>query len=260
MSDNMNVQNTALVPEATTSERAITATGLAGAVVVVAVFLSFPLWWVSLRALGASNDVLDKAEGMLWLSFLLIPICSAGAYWLALFRLRRVDTKRTLIETFVFSLAYWLVMPLVLGVGLYALQTLQLLNQNTAISPGAVGSPSLVGTLAFIGEAPGLILYIVLLALCTGGIGLGAALYFASWDDVRETHLPGHGWLEILLVLGSTIVTTLLSGLAFVYLSTLSLLPILAAVLATIAAWTTYRTFRHAGLARPTSKQIASEV
>jgi len=258
MSDNMRVQNAAPLFEATTSERAITATGLAGAAVVVAMLLAFPLWGLSLRSLGASDEMLDKGEGFLGLAFLLVPISSAAVYWLALFRLRSVKALRTWLETLGFCLLYWMVMPIVLGAGLYALQALQMLDQSTAISPGAISSPWVNIILA--GEIPGVILYIVLLALLTSGIGLVAALYFASWDDVRGIHLPGHGWLEMLLVLGCTLVATLLSGLAFVYLSTLSLLPILAAVLATIAAWTTYRTFRHAGLARPTSKQIASEV
>jgi hypothetical protein len=68
-------------------------------------------------ALGASNDVLDKTEVLLWLSFLLVPISIAGAYWLALFRLRSVKALRTWLETFGFSLFYWLVIPILLGVG-----------------------------------------------------------------------------------------------------------------------------------------------
>ena len=252
MSDHITVQNTTPVSKyATTSERAISSTVLAGLVVVVAVILSFPLWMFSLRALGASNDALDKAEGMLWLSFLLVPICSAGAYWLALFRLRHVKALRTWLETFGFSLFYWLVMPILLGVGSYALQTFQLLNQSTAFPPGAIGGPW--NTIIFAGEAPGLILFAVLLALCTSGIGLGFGLYFARWDKVREAHLPGRGWLEFLLVLGCVTVASLLTGLTFVYLTMLSLIPFLAAILAAIAAWTTYRTLLHAGLAWPSS-------
>ncbi|HXX78468.1 MAG TPA: hypothetical protein VEI53_08265 [Ktedonobacteraceae bacterium] len=256
MSDNITVQHTTPVSSheyATDSGRALTTTGLAGGVVILADLLSFPLWMFSMRVTGASNDILDQAEGILWLSFLLTPICCAGAYWFALFRLRHVKAIRAFIETFVFSLLYWLAMPFVLGAGSYVLQTLQLLNQSTALSPGSVATPNLGATLTFIAHAPGLILYMVLLALCASGIGLGAALFFASWDRVREAQLPGHGWLEIVLVPGSAIVATLLSGLAFVYLIMLSLLPILAAVLATIAAWTTYRTLLHAGLAKPSS-------
>ena len=256
MSDNITVQHTTPVSSheyATDSGRALTTTGLAGGVVIVEDLLSFPLWMFSMRVTGASNDILDQAEGMLWLSFLLIPICCAGAYWLALFRLRRVKALRASIECLVFSLLFWFAMPLILGAGSYALQTLQLLNQNTALSPGSVGTPNLGATLTFFAHAPGLILYMVLLALCSSGIGLGAALFFARWDKVREVHLPGHGWLQILLVLGCVIVATLITGLAFVYLTMLSLLPILAAVLATIAAWTTYRTFLNAGLVGPSS-------
>jgi len=254
MSDNITVQHATPVSHYTTSaERVMTTTVVAGGAVVVVVLLSFPLWMFSLRVLGASNDILDQAEGILWLSFLLTPICCAGAYWFALFRLRHVKAIRAFIEAFVFSLLYWLAMPLLLGAGSYVLQALQLLNQSTALSPGSVGTPNIGATLTFFAHAPGLILYMVLLALCASGIGLGAALFFASWDKVREVHLPGHGWLQFLLVLGCSIAATLLTGLAFVYLTMLSLLPLLAAVLATLAAWTTYRTFLHAGLARPSS-------
>jgi len=252
MLDNITVQNTTPVSKyATTSEQAIVTTILAGLVVVVAVLLSFPLWMFSLRVLGASNDVLDKAEGMLWLSFLLVPISSAGAYWLALFRLRSVKALRTWLETFGFSLFYWLVMPILMGVGSYALQTLQLLNQSTAFPPGSFGGPW--DNIMLAGEAPGLILFAILLALCTSGIALGFGLYFAKWDKVREAHLPSRGWLEFLLVLGCVTVASLLTGLAFVYLTMLSLIPLLAAILAAIAAWTTYRTLLKFGLARKTS-------
>ncbi len=99
-------------------------------------------------ALGASNDVLDKTEVLLWLSFLLVPISIAGAYWLALFRLRSVKALRT-----------WLVIPILLGVGSYALQTLQLLNQSTAFGPGSFGGPWDIIMLA--GEALGLILFAI---------------------------------------------------------------------------------------------------
>jgi hypothetical protein len=252
MLNDIPVQNTTPVSKyATTSERVAGTTILAGIVVVGAVMLSFPLWMFSLRAFGATNEVLDKAEGILWLSFLLLPISSAGAYWLALFRLRHIKALRTWLETFGFSLVYWLVMPILLGVGSYALQAFQLLNQNTAISPGAIGGPW--DTIMLAGEAPGLILDAVLLALGTSGIALGFALFFAKWDKVREAHLPGRGWLEFLLVLGCVTVATLLTGLAFMYLTMLSLIPVLGAILAAIAAWTTYRTLLYAGLARPTS-------
>jgi len=79
----------------------------------------------SMWALGASNDVLDKTEVLLWLSFLLVPISIAGAYWLALFRLRSVKALRTWLETFGFSLFYWLVIPILLGVGSANLATSQ---------------------------------------------------------------------------------------------------------------------------------------
>ncbi len=123
-----------------------------------------------------------------------IPISSAGAYWLALFRLRRVQALRTWLEALGFCLIYWLVMPILLGIGSYALQTFQLLNQSTAISPGAIGGPW--DNIMLAGEIPGLILYAVLLALGTSGIALGSALFFARWDKVREAHLPSRAWLE----------------------------------------------------------------
>jgi hypothetical protein len=257
MYQNIPVQHTTLDSKyATTSERVITTTIVAGVAVVVAVMLAFPLWMFSLRALGASDEMLDKGEGFLWLAFMLVPISSAGVYWQALFRLRSVKALRTWLETLGFCLLYWIVMPIVLGAGLYALQALQMLNQSTAISPGAISSPWV--NLLLAGEIPGVILYIVLLALLSSGIGLGSALYFARWDKVREALLPSRGWLEFLLVLGCATVAALLMGLAFVYLTMLSLIPLLAAILAAIAAWTTYRTFLNAGLAGPSSPKTAS--
>ena len=130
-------------------------------------------------------------------------------------------------------------MPMLLGLGGHALQTLQLFNQSTAIPPGSFGSPN-VGYYHVLRRGAGLILYVVLLALCTSGIALGFGLFFARWDKVREAHLPSRGWLEFLLVLGCITVASLLTGLAFVYLTMLSLIPVLAAILAAIAAWTTY--------------------
>ncbi len=72
----------------------------------------------------------------------------------------------------------------------------------------------------------------------------------ASSLIVGVAHLPGRGWLEFLLVLGCATVATLLSGLAFVCLTMLSLIPLPAAFLAAVAAWTIYRTLLHAVLAR----------
>ena len=162
---------------------------------------------------------------------------------------------RTWLETFGFSLVYWLVLPILLGAGLYALQALHLLNQNTGISPGTIEGPWYI--LLLVGEAPGLILYAVLQAVSTSGIALGSAVLFAKWDKVREAHLKSRAWLEFLLVLGCVTIATLLTGLAFVYLTmlntTLSLIPFSAAMLAGIAAWTTYRTFLHAGLTAPSA-------
>ena len=252
MLNNISVQNTTPVSKyATTSERAIGTTILAGIAMIGAVMLSFPIGMYSLGAFGATNEMFYKAEWIPLLPLLLVPISSAGAYWLALFRLRRIKALRTWLETLGFCLVYWLVMPILLGVGSYAMQTFQLLNQNTAISPGSIGGPWDIIMLA--GEAPGGILDAVLLALCTSGITLGSALFFARWDKVREARLPSRGWLEFLLVLGCVTVATLLTGLAFVYLAFMSLIPVLGATLAGIAAWTTYRTLLYAGLARPTS-------
>jgi hypothetical protein len=128
---------------------------------------------------------------------------------------------------------------------------LQPLNQPIAGSTGAIGGPWDI--IMLVSEAPGLILYAVLLALGTSGIALASALFFAKWDKVREAHLPDRGWLEFLLVLGCVTIATLLTGLAYVYITILGLIPVLGAILAVIAAWTTYRTLLYAGLARSTS-------
>ncbi len=252
MSDTISVHDSSPISKyATTSQRVITTTVIAGVAVGVALMLTLPLWGFSLRALGASDEMLDRGEGFLWASFMLVPISSAGAYWLVLFRLRSTNVLRAWLETVGFCLTYWFVMPIVLGAGSFALQSLQLLNQSTGISPGAIGGPW--DNIMLAGEIPGLILYVLLLALFTSAIGLCSALFFADWDKVREAHLPGRGWLEFLLVLGCATVATLLTGLAFVYLTMLSLIPLLAAILAVIAALTTYRTFLQSGLAKPTS-------
>jgi hypothetical protein len=246
-------RTTPVAQTATTVGQAIGTTLLAGVCAVGAVLLSFLLWMATLRVFGASNEVLDNTEGLL----LYVPIVCAGAYWLALFRLRCMKAFRTWLETFGFSLLYWLVLPIVLGVGLSALQAWHLYNQNAGIPPGNLESPWYL--LPIVGEAPALILYAVLQAVCTSAIALGSALLFAKWDTVRQAHLPGHGWLEFLLVLGCGTITTLLTVLVAMYVEgyAVFLVAVPAAALAGIAAWTAYRRLRRAGLTAPSSMGTA---
>ena len=228
MLDNITVQNTTPVSKyATTSERVISTTIVAGVVVVVAVMLSFPLWMFSLRALGASDEMLDKAEGFLWLAFLLVPISSAGSLLAGAVQVAQCKSVTHLAGNVGVLLA-------LLDCDAHRIGSRALCSASLAtcsikaqqFHQVQLSSPWV--NLLLAGEIPGLILYIVLLALLTSGIGLGSALYFARWDKVREAHLPSRGWLEFLLVLGCATVAALLTGLAFVYLTMLSLIPLLA--------------------------------
>ena len=130
-------------------------------------------------------------------------------------------------------------------------------SKKPGIPLGNLDSPWYL--LPLVGEAPELILYAVLQAVCTSAIALVSAWLFAKWDKVREAHLPGHGWLEFLLVLGCVTITTLLTVLLAMYVEgyAVFLVAVPAAALAGIAAWTTYRMLRRAGLTAPSSMGTA---
>jgi hypothetical protein len=68
----------------------------------VALVLAYNLWWALLG--NASFDTLNAAYPMLQLYSLIVPIAIAGAYWLALLRLRRVRALQTWLETVGLSL------------------------------------------------------------------------------------------------------------------------------------------------------------
>ena len=214
----------------------------AGSVAVLPITVG--VWFLSM--IGEPNEVMDKAEALLWLYFLLAPIGIAGAYWLSLFRLRHVEALRTWLEALGFSFAYLLVMPVLLGVGSYVLQTLHLPSLGESSNPWSA--------LPLFVDIPALILYALLEALVISGIALGVATKFTDWHGVRVEHLPGRVWLDVLLVLGCVTVVTLLTGLAYAFFQGASLvfilIPVPGVIIAGIASWTTYRALQKAELAR----------
>jgi hypothetical protein len=217
--------------------------------VVAALPITIGVWFLSMT--GEPGEAMDKAEAMLWLYFLLVPIGIAGAYWLSLVRMRRVEALRTWLEALGFSFAYLLVMPVLLGVGSYVLHTLHLPNLGASSNPWSA--------LVLFVDIPALILYALLEALLTSGIALGVAARFTDWRKVRAAHLAGHGWLDVLLVLGSVTVVTLLTGVAFAYFQDAFFIfvPVPGAILVGIASWMMYRTLQKAELARSTSTKTA---
>jgi hypothetical protein len=220
----------------TTPVRVIAITVMLGMAALLALLPTAVLWMISLGFFGTTPALLDKAEAMLWLSFLLVPLAIAGTYWLSLLRLRQVETFRAWLEAAGLALIYLLGMPLLVGSGGYALQALHLLDPSTGNNPAVF--------LTLFGEVPALLLFAVLLTLVTSGIALGFALKFADWHEVRYADLPCRGWLDFLLVLGSISVAALLAGLVFLYLPAgLGLYISVAlpgAIIGTIASWRTY--------------------
>ena len=240
--------NTSSVP---TFASLFTAMLVLAAGVLIALLVTLGVWFISM--IGEPGGVMDKAEAMLWLYFLLVPIAIAGAYWLSLFKLRHVEALHTWLEALGFSFVFLLVIPVFMGIGGYVLHILQL--------PSFGDSPNPWAALVLFVTIPALILYALLELLVTSGIAVGVAAAFANWRKVRAEHLSGRGWLEFLLVLGCVTVVALLTGLAFVYFQDafFILIPVPGAIVAGIASWTMYRTLKKAELVRPTPTGIASE-
>src|SRR5271157_45382 len=67
-----------------------------GAGAFIALLLAYPLWMALLG--DAPFDTLYAAHPMLRLYSLIVPLAIAGAYWLALLRLRRVRALQTWFE------------------------------------------------------------------------------------------------------------------------------------------------------------------
>ena len=215
----------------------------------VALVLAYNLWWALLG--NASFDTLNAAYPMLQLYSLIVPIAIAGAYWLALLRLRRVRALQTWLETVGLSLLYFVGIGTLMGVGNYYLRGYYL--------PPTLEHPWWVFT-AF-SEVPLMILYALMLVLGVPTIALGFASMFARWHDVRLVHLPSNGWLDFLVVLGIGSVALLLIGLAFASIPEkfflIFILP--GAIMSTLVSWWMYRTMFKAWQNIPATTELAAE-
>jgi hypothetical protein len=156
----------------------------------------------------APFNTLYAAHPMLRLYSLLVPLAIAGAYWLALLRLRRVGALQAWLETVGLSLMYFVGTGALMGVGGYYLVGYAL--------PPTLYNPWWVFTTFT--EVPQMMLFALILAAGSATIALGFASLFARWHEVRLAHLPGNGWRDFLIVFGIGSVVFLLTGLAFTQL------------------------------------------
>ncbi len=233
------------VPTPVSGDKVLMALLVLGVGAVAGAITILPAWFLSMSVIPA--EVIDKAEVMLWLYFLLVPIATAGAFWIQLFRLRSVKGRRSWLEALGFSFVFLLVMPILLGMGAYALQMQHLPSFGDSSNPWS----------AFVlyVQAPTLMLYALLEALITSGVAYGSAKLFADWDMIRDKKLPGRAWLEFLLVFGCVTLAAFLTGLAFVFCNAFwqdafgsmfmyVFIPVPGLIVACIASWTTYRRLR----------------
>ncbi len=222
-----------------------------GAGAFVALLLAYSLWMALMNE--APLDTRYAAYSMLKLYGLIVPIAIAGAYWLALLRLRRVGALQTWFEAIGLSLLYFVGIGALMGVGSYYLT-------GYALAP-TLDQPWWVFTL--FSEVPQMILYALILVLAAPTIALSFALLFARWHEVRLAHLPGRGWLDFLLVFGTGSVVLLLTGLAltFVYIpeSFFMLFIVPGAIMCTLVSWWMYRTMFKAWQSMPATTELAAE-
>jgi hypothetical protein len=215
----------------------------------IALVLTNYLWWASTG--NASFDTLTTTYPILQLYSIIVPIAIAGAYWLALLRLRRVSVLQTWLETVGLSLVYFVVIGALMGVGNYYLRGYYL--------PPTLEHPWWVFT-AF-SEVPLMILYALILVLGVPTIALGFASMFARWHDVRLVHLPSNGWLDFLVVLGIGSLALLLIGLAFAYIPEkfflIFILP--GAIMSIFVSWWMYRTMFKAWQNMSATTELAEE-
>ncbi len=215
----------------------------------VALLLVYPLWMALLG--DAPFDTLNKAYPMLRLYHLIVPVAIAGAYWLALLRLRRVGALQTWLEAVGLSLLYFAGIGALMGVGSYYLTRYYL--------PPMLDQPWWVFTL--FGEVPQMILYVLLLVFGSATIALGFASLFARWREVRLVHLPGSGWRDFLLAFGVGSVLLFLTGLAFAYAPDkfFEIFMVPGAIACTLVSWWMYRTLFRAWQNLPATTGIAAE-
>jgi len=256
---NTNITQPPIDPfsEVATPKKVMTSTVWLGVVAGLALPITFILVLV-MTVFAPAADFMDAAEGMAWLYVLMVPTVLAGAYWLALLRLRRVSTLQTWLEGVALSIVFLVVTGAVMGVGSYYLYMPRFERASSLLD-----TPWWVLTL-FV-EAPGPILYVALLAMLTSGVGVGFASLFARWDVLRlHAHLPSRGWLDFLLVFGSGSLMLLLTGVIYIAVpgaDTFLLLPLLpGALVGVFASWLTYRQMKRAGLVRPSPLARVGEI
>jgi hypothetical protein len=215
----------------------------------VALLLAYPLWWALL--FNAPFDTVYKAYPMLRLYRLIVPVAVAGAYWLALLRLRRVGALQTWLEAVGLSLLYFVGIGALMGVGSYYLTRYYL--------PPTLDQPWWVFTL--FGQVPEMILLVLILVFGSATIALGFASLFARWRDVRLVHLPGSGWLDFLLAFGVGSVLLFLTGLAFANTPDrfFEIFIVPGAITASLVSWWMYRTLLRAWQNLPATTGIAAE-
>jgi hypothetical protein len=215
----------------------------------VALLLAYPLWMALLG--DAPFDTRYAAHPMLQLYRLIVPIAIAGAYWLALLRLRRVRALQAWFEAVGLSLLYFVGTGALMGVGSYYLTGYAL--------PQTLDHPLWVFTTFSV--VPQMILYALILVLGSATIALGFALLFARWREVRLAHLPGSGWRDFLLVFGVGSVVLLLTGLAFAYIPdnffVVFIVP--GAIMSILVSWWMYSTMFKAWQNMPATTELAAE-
>ncbi len=220
----------------------------------VALLLAYSLWMALMNE--APLDTRLAAYSMLKLYGLIVPIAIAGAYWLALLRLRRVGALQTWFEALGLSLLYFVGIGALMGVGSYYLT-------GYALAP-TLDQPWWVFTL--FSEVPQMILYVLILVLGAPTIALAFALLFARWHEVRLAHLPGSGWLDFLVVLGVSSVVLLLAWLAYTYVP-FAYIPenffatfiVPGAIMCILVSWWMYRTMFKAWQNMPATIELTAE-
>lgn len=215
----------------------------------IALVLAYFLWMALLN--DSPFDTRYAAHSMLQLYGLIVPVAIAGAYWLALLRMRRVGVLQAWFETIGLSLLYFVGIGALMGVGIYYLN-------GYALAP-TLDQPWWVFTL--FSQVPQMILYALILVLGSATIALGFALLFARWQEVRLAHLPSSGWRDFLLVFGVGSVVLLLTGLTFAYIpeNFFMLFIVPGAIMSIFVSWWMYRTMFKAWQNMPATTELAAE-
>lgn len=201
--------------------RVISATLLLGLGALIVFILVLFLWMMLLgyapselpnitSDVNALSNVGYEAQTILLLFAHMVPLAIAGAYWLALLRLRRRRALRVWLEGIGFSLLY------LVGTGIFAgVESYYFVWTNYYLPP-ALDHPWWFFTL--FGEVPQMLPYVLILALSSATIALGIALLFARWREVRLACLPSRGGRDFLFVFGIVSIVTFLAELAYAFI------------------------------------------